>query len=145
MAKPPFNVGVVSGTEGKKPFDRPLPGNDPNPETNPAAAKLVDEAAVKTDMAQQSIAKVEEVKVKVKPVTPQPLSERHLPKFSLATEHVEALEETMKRFRVASGGEDVHMSRVVAAGLLALAKLPDADMVEAIRLVPMRKAGRKAR
>ena len=125
VKRPNFNPGA---------FGKPLPDVDMNPETNDAVAHLVDGAAVKTDLVTKS---------KAAPAKAPPPVERFLPKFSLAAEHIEALDESTKRFRVASGGADCSMSRIVAAGLLALADLPDDQLVAAVERVPMRKAGRR--
>lgn len=111
---------------------RPLPLVDVNPATNPATAALADAAAVKTDPVVTS---------RPTAVRPAP-AERILPKFSLLAEHVEALEQVRRRFRLACGDEE-NMSRVVAAGIMALASMPDAELVEAIRRIPIRKAGRR--
>jgi hypothetical protein len=75
--------------------------------------------------------------------TPPP-PERWLPKFSLVEEHATLLDEIAVRFRRASG-QECSMSRIVAAGIVALAGMSESDLVKTIAKVPMRKAGRRGR
>lgn len=73
-----------------------------------------------------------------------PPPERWLPKFSLVEAHADLLDEIAERFRRASG-QECSMSRIVAAGIVALAGMSESDLVHAVSKVPMRKSGRRSR
>ena len=78
------------------------------------------------------------------PLEPQ-VVERVLPKFSMSPADFDLLDRAQARFRVASGGEDCHQSRVVVAAIRALSQFSDDRLVELVRDVKMRKPGPKPR
>ena len=80
----------------------------------------------------------------MQPVAAEP-SVRVLPKFSMSQSDFDLLEHLQARFRVASGGEDYHQSRVVIAAIRALSQFGDDRLVELVRDVTLRKPGPKPR
>jgi hypothetical protein len=132
--RPVINVGAGAASPTSSLKGRALPAVDVNPDTNTATAALVDGAAVHSSEPVKTVIKPDPMK--------EPPAERFLPKFSLSGEAVETLDQVRRRFRITSGDEE-NMSRVVEAAIMNLACQPDQQLVEIVRQIPLRKAGRR--